>query len=449
MSVELGFLAALAAGVAAFAIGRIISEFRAATAWHEAARAIGLTSIREKKFLGMLQDLRGESGDFTVILETYKAGKNESATRLSVTDRRERIPVSLDLRAEGFSSAVEKTFGAKEIEIGDPAFDEQVYVRGPEDVLLAALDEPTRALVLQVAAVGGRIVDGKIRVEWRGGGNKEKLVRSMEAFLAAARSLTRPLDVPQRLVDGLRSDPQPGVRLRCLDLLTRRFPSDERARAAFREVLGSTDTEMRLRAAMALGKEGRETLLEIASNPASAESRAARALAALGRATPVERAAAILNDALRSGRRALAFAAVGALGSSAAAAAVPHLVPFLAQDDAELAVAAARALAEISAPDAEPPLVAALRSENAEVRLAAADGLGRNGSPAAVAPLHAAVDAHALDFDLRSAVRQAIAAIQSRLPGASPGQVSLAEGEAGQVSLVGESRGGRVTMTED
>ena len=446
---ELAILAVLATGVAAFAIGRIISEFRVATAWHEAARVIGLTDVREKTFLGMLQDLRGESGDFTVILETYKAGKNESATRLSVTDRRERIPFGLDLRAEGFSSTVEKTFGAKEVEIGDPAFDEQVYVRGPEDVLRALLHAPTRACVLQAIAAGGRIVDGKIRAEWHGGGDKEELVRSMEAFLAAARSLTRPLDVTEGLVEGLRGDPLPGVRLRCLDLLARKFPSDERARAAFRQALGSTDEELRLRAAMALGREGRETLFEIASNPASDESRAARALATLGRATPVERAAAILGEALRSDRRALAFAALGALGSSAAAAAVPHLVPFLAQADAELAVAAARALAEISAPAAEPPLVAALRSENAEVRLAAVDGLGRNGSPAAVAPLHAAVDAHALDFDLRSAVRQAIASIQSRLPGASPGQVSLAEGEAGQMSLAGESRGGRVTMTED
>jgi hypothetical protein len=448
--VELGFLAALAVAVAAFAIGRIISEQRTATAWREAARLLALTDVREKRFLGMPQDLRGESGDFTVMLQTYQRGKNDSGTRLVVADKRERIPASLDLRAEGFSSAVEKTFGAKEVEIGDPAFDEQVYVRGPEELLLALLDEPTRALVLRAAAAGGRIVDGKIRVEWRGGGNKEKLVRALEAFLAAAQSLTRPLDVPVRLIEGLRSDALPGVRLRCLDLLARRSPLDERARAAFRETLGATDTELRLRAAMALGGEGRETLLEIASSPASEESRAARALAALGRATPVERTASILSGALRSGRRSLAFAAVAALGNSAAAEAVPHLAPFLGHADAELAVAAARALAEISAPAAEPPLMAALRSENAEIRLAAADGLGRSGSAAAVAPLHAVVDAHVLDLDLRSAARQAIASIQSRVPGASPGQMSLAEGgEAGQVSLAGENHAGRVTVAED
>jgi len=44
-------------------------------------------------------------------------------------------------------------------------------------------------------------------------------------------------------------------------------------------------------------------------------------------------------------------------------------------------------------------------------------------------------------------VRQAIAEIQSRLPGASPGQVSLAEGETGQLSLADDSAG-RVSIAD-
>ncbi len=58
----------------------------------------------------------------------------------------------------------------------------------------------------------------------------------------------------------------------------------------------------------------------------------------------------------------------------------------------------------------------------------AASALGEEDSPA-----------------LRSAARQAIAEIQSRLSGAEPGQLSLAGGEAGQLSL-SENEAGRVSL---
>jgi len=44
-------------------------------------------------------------------------------------------------------------------------------------------------------------------------------------------------------------------------------------------------------------------------------------------------------------------------------------------------------------------------------------------------------------------VQQAIAAIQARIPGASSGQVSLAEGEAGHVSLASDDRAGQVSLS--
>jgi hypothetical protein len=447
MTMELAFLIPVAAAIVAFSIASIVAERRAA-AWREAARRVGLTGIREKKTLGMLQDLRGESDGFTVILQTYQRGKNNQGTRLIVSDAQERIPASLDLRAEDFSSAIAKTFGAKEVEVGDPGFDDAVYVRGPEDLLLALLDDPTRSLVRQVVGMDGRIVDGKLRAEWRGSPKVDKLVRSIETFLAMGRGLARPVDVTERLVAGLRGDPTIGVRVRCLDLLARKFRGDERARAAFRETLGPASPELRLRAAMALGEEGRATLIEIASCPEADETCIARAIAALGAHLPLDRAVAILDSALASGRRTTFFAAVGALGAIGGAAGVERLSRLVGDADGELAVAAARSLAASGDSAGEPALIAALTAQDATLRLAAADGLAHVGSTAAVAPLHAAVEGHLLDLDLRSAARHAIASIQSRITGASPGQMSLAEGEAGQVSLTEEERAGRVTMTE-
>ncbi len=434
-----------------FSIAYIVTRRRAA-AWRYAARRAGLTGIREKRRLWFLTELRGEIDGFTVVIQAYRhAGKNKGGTKLIVSDNRGRIPVSLDLRAESIGTAIEKTFGAKEIELGDREFDDQVYVRGAEETLLAVLDEQTRALVRQTVGRGARIVDGGLRWETRGNPDGESLAAVLEMLLAMARQLARPVDVVERLVERVRHDSAVGVRLHCLDLLARKFAGDERARAAFREQLGSEVGEMRLRAAMALGEDGEATLLEIASGPQAEETPAARALAALGASLPVDRALAILETALAAGRRVVARATVEALAAVRSAAAVPPLVRLLAASDAagdgELAVATARSLAAIGDSSAEAGLAASLASVNAELRLAAADALGRLGTAAAVAPLHAAVDDHLLDLDLRSAARQAVASIQSRAAGASPGQVSLAEGESGQVS-VAEDRGGRVTLPE-
>lgn len=57
------------------------------------------------------------------------------------------------------------------------------------------------------------------------------------------------------------------------------------------------------------------------------------------------------------------------------------------------------------------------------------------GDATAVQPLQEAAERSLFDLTLRQAARQAVAEIQSRLHGASPGQISLAEAEAGQLSL--------------
>ena len=56
-------------------------------------------------------------------------------------------------------------------------------------------------------------------------------------------------------------------------------------------------------------------------------------------------------------------------------------------------------------------------------------------------PLKEAAERSWIDLGLRAAARQAIAEIQSRLEGASPGQLSLTEAEAGQLSLARDEAG--------
>ena len=49
---------------------------------------------------------------------------------------------------------------------------------------------------------------------------------------------------------------------------------------------------------------------------------------------------------------------------------------------------------------------------------------------------------------MRRSVRQAIAAIQARLSGAEPGQLSLAAGEAGRLSLT-EGQAGEMSLADE
>ena len=83
-------------------------------------------------------------------------------------------------------------------------------------------------------------------------------------------------------------------------------------------------------------------------------------------------------------------------------------------------------------------LLSALPEGRDEVlRLWAARALGAVGSANAV-PSLAELSGSA---DLRRAGREAIAAIQSRLHGATPGQLSLGAGDSGQVSLAEDVAG--------
>jgi len=114
----------------------------------------------------------------------------------------------------------------------------------------------------------------------------------------------------------------------------------------------------------------------------------------------------------------------------------------LSAKGAAIAVAAAEALAETATPEAEAPLIAALGSLVPGLPPAAARSLGRVGTARAVPALR---DAEERGGEVRRAAREAIALIQSRLVGATPGQVSLAGGEAGHLSVVGATDG-RVSL---
>jgi hypothetical protein len=425
----------IAAAVAASIAYLVTSERRRAQlrAWRQAAQRAGLTGVEEAEggiFEGAF--LRGRSGELVVRLEGYRRGKYVHGTKIVITGLGHGAG-GLSLRHEGLSTAIEKRFiGEREIEVGDPSFDAEYYVQGRAPLAVALLDPETRRGVAGLMRgrvsipggpsidVGPSLSDGVLEVQIKESGftgNRERIPQILVAVLEVARRLVAPPDVAARIASNLRTEPEAGARLRGLLTLAREFPSHPATREALLAALQDASEEVRLRAGMALGEDGRGTLLGLVEGTGTEDSCAARAIAALGESLPAERAEAALRRALGGAGRP------------------------------QTARACLEALALRGNAEAEGLMLEALRHDEGPVAVAAARALGRTGTVAAVPALREAAETGG---DMRRAARQAIAEIQARLTGAEPGQLTLAGGEAGALSLADEAgEPGRLSLAEE
>jgi hypothetical protein len=394
-------MCAVAAGIGyALMVKRREKRLRA---WRLAADRVGLTGVRlEEGGLFGEGSLCGRSGDLYVRFEAYAAGDSESGTKIVVSGHG---PGGLTLRREGLSIALEKrVVGDREIQIGDPSFDEEYYVQGEPALVLALLDADTRAAVAALmrnvvatargesVEAGTSLTDGVLEVRVQDGTFSTNLARLpdvLTAVIDVARRLVAPDDRASRIASNLRAEPEAGVRLQCLTTLAREFAGHPATREALLAARGDKDAEVRLRAGIALGPEGRDVLRALAAGEGAADETTERAVAALEPDLTVEEAMGLLRGALRTRRVATARACLAAVGRRGGTEAIALLGRVLAVETGELAWAAARALAMTRDPAAEEPLLRALAEGPRDVRLAAGE----------------------------------------------PGQLSLAEGEEGRLSL--------------
>jgi HEAT repeat protein len=392
--------------------------------------------------------LWGRSGELRVRLEQHpgpgREDKNRSfETRVFIEAIEGRmVPVTLRRQSRGFLG---RDLSAREIEIGDNGFDDEFLVTGPHTFLRALLDDPARRLLLtlllemDLEVVRGRL-RGTLPVTTSWPVHEQALARMLGYMLDVARRLERPSDLVRRLADNARLDPLPEVRLQNLLTLVREYPEEPATEEALAAACGDASDWIRVRAATALGERGRATLLEVASRDPPDDAAAPQAIGVLGKALPPERVREILTRALRGRHQGTARACLAALGVGGSGDAVALMAKVMSVERGEVAVAAADALAMTGSPAAEGPLLAALARDIPELGVAAARGLGRVGTAAAVLTLKEA-EARAGGSPFGRAARQAIAEIQARLPGASPGQLSIATPEAGALSLVQDERG--------
>lgn len=407
-------------GAIAASVAYLVTSFRRQAqmeAWQRTAQQLGLdhvTTTAARLFDG--GSLEGDSGVLHVRLEPYRRGKYEHGTRIVVTGFGHGYG-GLWLRREGLASAFEKNLaGEREIELGDEAFDREVYVLGQPAMAFAALGPDARPPIARLlagrvaappgqpvsvdASLGGDKLEVRVRENGFSSGNRERLAAILGSVLDAARPLVVRGELPVRIARNAEQEPDDGARLKAVTFLSREFPTHPATQERLRAALVDPSDEVRLRAATMLGEAGRETLLELATGVAAGAC-APRAIAALGPRLTPEDLVRILRAALAAGivRRETTLACLELLSQHGTAEAEPVALEALAVDDAAIVAAAARAL-------------------------------GRVGSVAAVAPL-----LEAGGRGPRSACRQAIAEIQARLPGAGAGQLSIAGGEAGALSL--------------
>ena len=426
--------------------------------WRAAAQKAGLEDIVPATGVWYKAILTARAGRHPVRIEEYAHSRDNRGTRVVIQGNS-----GLTLRAEKDITAVQRAIGPREIELGDEAFDREVYVEGGDPpVLRALLDVETRGMVRRfldgllrmLGEEGGMVTakaavhDGSVVFEVDSGQASvlcADFTQLMKGPLELARRLERPPSVARRLVENTEREPHPAMRLENFKLLARYFSHHPAARELLERGCEDEQQEIQLQSALGMGADdpkGRATLMAIATRGWSDDSVAARAILALGAKLTPEDCAAMLDHALRVRADQKARACLEVLGASRSPAAVDPLARVLRMEKGELAAAAARALGTCGQAAGQPPLLRALGSQDANVRLAAVEALGALGSAAAVLPLKEAADRNP---GLRRAVRQAVATIQERV-GGSPGQVSLSGGESGRVTLSEDDPAGRLSM---
>ncbi|HWM90132.1 MAG TPA: hypothetical protein VN493_05145 [Thermoanaerobaculia bacterium] len=366
--------------------------------WERAAERCGLR-VRGATY----PRLTARAGPIEVTIEAF--GEPSQDTRIVV-----KAPVAPDF--EKVKIYPQSVPSARDVQIGDPGFDDALSIEGPALQLFALLDSDTRRQMRTVNGAGRlEISPGQIQAIQSKGAVSDVL----PSLLEIVKRLGTPADIPRSLVENVKRDSESGARLQNLLALIREIPGDPGTGEALRAACSDWSSPVRLQAARAMGAEGRDILLELAHRLED-DGISAEAVSFLGRELPAEQAKTLLDRAAVNGRPRTVRACLEVLGRGGAAG--------------------------------EALLIQTLRHEEADIQLAAARVLGRIGSAAAVLPLKEAAKHFGRDLGFGQATRQAIAEIQSRLQGASPGQLSLAGAEAGQLSLA-QDEAGQLSLATD
>lgn len=172
-------------------------------AWSATARELGL-HYQPGGFLSS-RNIRGSYQGCQIHVDTYtvRSGKNNSTTYTRFRIDYPSLGMGLKLEEEGFFTGVTKFFGAQDIQVGDPAFDGDVLVKGSYAKRIQEFLTPARRMrILRFLKnhSGATITDNEI--SWRTHGvmrHQAGLVSGIQAGARLASHLTGDREDDRRL----------------------------------------------------------------------------------------------------------------------------------------------------------------------------------------------------------------------------------------------------------
>lgn len=399
--------------------------------WQRAAQALGVRFSEESFWWQWSLEGRVRGCDVRVVNVRSKLNRHFFTSML--IQPRPPLPVDLKIRAEDLKTKALKLLGTDDLLSGDADFDREVWLAGAPMEVLARLDARARQTtrrVLRTRAAKARVEGGAAHFEHRSIIGNGKTIRTLVLDLVGwmERLQSAAIGESDALLAMLQSDPVPGVRARCLDVLLAQPPAiaDQAAVIGMRDA----DATVRLHAALAAGPAGCPLLIDALSTAdvtqAGAIFKALEAHAPADARTQARRWVTV-------GMAPASAAAIETAGRLGMRDLIEHFEA-LAPDPtcAAAIVDAARLLGDRRV---EPALLAALAHLDNPTLSRAIDTLGHLGTRAAIAPLRA------IRGRPRKAAQAAIERIAEREAPGAGGGLSLTADSAGALSTVGDEAG--------
>ncbi|MFZ9745835.1 MAG: hypothetical protein ACO3G4_04310, partial [Opitutaceae bacterium] len=163
----------------------------------------GLTVVAaERNWLGASPCVEGERRGRRIRFWSYATGAGKSRRHWIATAVAPRAAGTLafELQPQGLGTRLAELFGAKEITVGDAAFDAAWFVRTNQPATLGALLLPEiRTRLLQLRTAGGKgtvqLTSGWIQYAEEGHFGQEKAVARLEQVLPALEDLADAVEV--------------------------------------------------------------------------------------------------------------------------------------------------------------------------------------------------------------------------------------------------------------
>jgi hypothetical protein len=385
--------------------------------WKEAARELG--GSFSAPFLSMNLRLEGTIAGFRVMVKTDTRRKS-ICTRFTLFTVGQ-IPPAVHITPQRGASLVQFLAG-DDIHVGERSFDKEIRMDGPEDMVLAVLNQQARKIIQELVGSRGMTVEmGEIQYRQEGVVDEKNLIiaRVREMADAAKALSTNGKTIPQCLLHNVRTEPDESVRRRNFDVLLKRHKGSPEATEAARIAIDAADTELRCSGAIYLGEAGD--------------------------AAVIPRLISLIPDA-----DAHTISAIGDfLCENGSTDILPMILPCL--DDAEptRVALALKLIGKFGSIEHEPVLISRLQRKEDVIQIAAVNALGRLGTVNAVESLHNLNHSLFTNKNVKDASETAIRDIQGRLGDVDAGRLSLAQVQAdeGALSLSGE--GGSLSFSGD